>query len=138
MSPSRGGAGSGVSFRRYDCDGNGNSSALEKILRSGRGGRGGRGGAGEAWRSGGAAGTRELRRAGAPEGGSRSGGNQRGGWGFPSVSSSLRGGPVPQGRSSYVVASLRDGLRPPLTDRPAPEIRRLAGNPQKNEPDDQG
>ncbi|TXS09754.1 hypothetical protein EAO71_37105 [Streptomyces sp. ms191] len=27
-------------------------------------------------------------------------------------------GPVPQGRSSFLVASLRDGLRPPLTARP--------------------
>ncbi|AQT71534.1 hypothetical protein B1K54_07405 [Streptomyces sp. fd1-xmd] len=37
--------------------------------------------------------------------------------------------PVPQGRS--FLASLRDGLRPPLTDRPAPEIRKTAGKPPK-------
>ncbi|RSS54659.1 hypothetical protein EF912_16145, partial [Streptomyces sp. WAC07061] len=40
-----------------------------------------------------------------------------------------RFGPVPQGRS--FVASLRDGLRPPLTDRPEPESRKTAGKPPK-------
>ncbi|RKT06386.1 hypothetical protein BX286_4428 [Streptomyces sp. 3211.6] len=54
------------------------------------------------------------------------------GWvgGFPSVSSSFRVGPPCQGRS--FVASLRDRLRRPLTDRPAAKCRRLPGNPQRN------
>ncbi|THA41578.1 hypothetical protein E6W17_01355 [Streptomyces sp. A1547] len=45
---------------------------------------------------------------------------------------SFRVVPVPQGRSSFVVASLRDGLRPPLTDRPAPECHKTAGKPPKD------
>ncbi|EFL16611.1 predicted protein [Streptomyces sp. C] len=49
--------------------------------------------------------------------------------GFPSVPSSFRFGPVPQGRS--FVASLRDRLRRPLTDRPEPESRKTAGKPPK-------
>ncbi|RST07454.1 hypothetical protein EF910_07245 [Streptomyces sp. WAC07149] len=49
--------------------------------------------------------------------------------GFPSVPSSFRFGPARQGRS--FVASLRDGLRPPLTDRPEPESRKTAGKPPK-------
>ncbi|THA76743.1 hypothetical protein E6U81_35135 [Streptomyces sp. A0592] len=52
--------------------------------------------------------------------------------GFPSVPSSLRVVPVPQGRS--FLASLRDGLRRPLTARPAPEIRGQPGSPQRNGP----
>ncbi|THA39505.1 hypothetical protein E6W17_11795 [Streptomyces sp. A1547] len=47
---------------------------------------------------------------------------------------SFRVVPVPQGRSSFVVASLRDGLRPPLTDRPAPECHKTAGKPPKEWP----
>ncbi|RSS58213.1 hypothetical protein EF912_11430 [Streptomyces sp. WAC07061] len=49
--------------------------------------------------------------------------------GFPSVPSSFRFGPACQGRS--FVASLRDRLRRPLTDRPAPESRKTAGKPPK-------
>ncbi|AZM91228.1 hypothetical protein D1J60_24440 [Streptomyces sp. W1SF4] len=49
--------------------------------------------------------------------------------GFPSVPSSFRVVPACQGRS--FVASLRDGLRPPLTGRPAPESRKTAGKPPK-------
>ncbi|APU40793.1 hypothetical protein BSL84_14550 [Streptomyces sp. TN58] len=57
-------------------------------------------------------------------------GRDQGGFrGFPSVPSSLRVGPARQGRS--FVASLRDGLRPPLTARPATEIRKTAGKPPK-------
>ncbi|AQT73986.1 hypothetical protein B1K54_22170 [Streptomyces sp. fd1-xmd] len=50
-------------------------------------------------------------------------------WGFPGGPIVFRFVPVPQGRS--FVASLRDGLRPPLTDRPAPENTRTAGKPPK-------
>ncbi|THA85645.1 hypothetical protein E6U81_06355 [Streptomyces sp. A0592] len=55
-------------------------------------------------------------------------------WGFPVRPIVFRVGPVPQGRS--FVASLRDGLRPPLTARPAPENRGQPGSPQKNGPGD--
>ncbi|THA85663.1 hypothetical protein E6U81_06475 [Streptomyces sp. A0592] len=53
-------------------------------------------------------------------------------WGFPVRPIVFRVVPVPQGRS--FVASLRDGLRPPLTARPAPENRGQPGSPQKNGP----
>ncbi|EFL14370.1 predicted protein [Streptomyces sp. C] len=58
--------------------------------------------------------------------------------GFPSVPSSFRFGPVPQGRS--FVASLRDRPRRPLTDRPEPESRKTAGKPPKKRhgPEEQG
>ncbi|THA36987.1 hypothetical protein E6W17_23440 [Streptomyces sp. A1547] len=47
---------------------------------------------------------------------------------------SFRCGPGRQGRSSFVVASLRDGLRPPLTARPTPECQQTAGKPPKEWP----
>ncbi|AWZ09241.1 hypothetical protein DRB96_38480 [Streptomyces sp. ICC1] len=43
---------------------------------------------------------------------------------------SFRAGTVPQGRS--FVASLRDGLRPPLTDRPDTETHKTPGIPPGN------
>ncbi len=58
-------------------------------------------------------------------------------WGFPvsPIVSPCRAGPS---RALPAVASLRDGLRPPLTDRPATEIRGLSGSPQRDGPGDRG
>ncbi|AWZ09868.1 hypothetical protein DRB89_41880 [Streptomyces sp. ICC4] len=51
------------------------------------------------------------------------------GW-RPGCPVSFRAGPARQGRSC--VASLRDGLRPPLTDRPVPEQHKTPGIPPKD------
>ncbi|GLX39323.1 hypothetical protein Sros01_53960 [Streptomyces roseochromogenus] len=53
------------------------------------------------------------------------------GWGFPASLTVLprRAGPS---RALPAVASLRDGLRPPLTGRPVAECQRLSGSPQKD------
>ncbi|GAA3380807.1 hypothetical protein GCM10017750_40280 [Streptomyces racemochromogenes] len=52
------------------------------------------------------------------------------GWGLPvsPIVLPVRAGPS---RALPSVASLRDGLRPPLTDRPEPESRKTAGKPPK-------
>ncbi|GAA3073043.1 hypothetical protein GCM10020254_16080 [Streptomyces goshikiensis] len=67
-------------------------------------------------------------RGGGPEGFSSGGTGQC--WGLPASLTVL---PVRSGPSRALpsVASLRDGLRPPLTARPAPECQRLSGTPKE-------